>query len=566
MITKDIDKADDNITTYTSDWRDALPVLSEADEIIGHNIIDFDIPVIQKFEPDFKPKSASVLDTLVWARLVAPDIQRRDFDKKDLPPRLNGSHSLKAWGLRLGKLKGDFEGPWDTLTEEMLEYAVQDVHVTHALHDYLTSKKFSKKSISLEHAVHRICSAQERHGFLFDKDKAWNLATSLEEQREKLEKELQEIFPPYEVRTPFMPKATNSKYGYVKGEMTEKVTTVTFNPQSRHHIANRLKNKYRWKPKEHTPNGQPKIDETILQSLNYPEAKKLADYFLVAKRIAALSEGRQAWLSNVKGDNRIHGRVLVNGAVTGRATHRNPNMAQIPSCRVPFGKECRELFTVPEGKVLVGSDVSGLELRVLAHFMYPIDKGAYAKAILEGDIHTFNQQKAGLETRDQAKTFIYALIFSAGAEKLGQIVGGTRATGAKLKKRFFKELPALDSFITKVKQKAEDQGYLTGLDGRLLKVRSPHSSPNLIIQSAGALICKRWLIEINKEVHIQGLRDRCRQVAWVHDEVQWECDEDVGELFGELAVRSIKKAGDYFGIRTPLDAEYRVGRNWSETH
>ena len=195
-----------------------------------------------------------------------------------------------------------------------------------------------------------------------------------------------------------------------------------------------------------------------------------------------------------------------------------------------------------------------------------MDKGAYARAILEGDIHTFNQHKAGLETRDQAKTFIYALIFSAGAEKLGQIVGGTRATGAKLKKRFFKELPALDSFITKVKEKADDQGYLTGLDGRLLKVRSPHSSPNLIIQSAGALICKRWLIEINKEVHAQGLRDRCRQVAWVHDEVQWECDKDVGELFGELAVRSIRKAGDYFGIRTPLDAEYRIGNNWSETH
>ena len=240
-------------------------------------------------------------------------------------------------------------------------------------------------------------------------------------------------------------------------------------------------------------------------------------------------------------------------------------MAQVPSCRVPYGTECRELFKVPEGKVLVGVDVSGLELRALSHYLYPYDKGAYAEVVLNGDIHTFNQ-KAGLDTRDQAKTFIYALIFGAGPAKLGSIAGGTHHTGLKLKKKFFAEIPALKRLIDAVSSKASSNKYLIGLDGRKLPVRSAHSSLNLLIQSAGSLICKRWLIEMHKEVFINGWRDRCHQVAWVHDETQWECDEELGELFGKVSVAAVGAAGKYFDIRTRLDAEYSVGKNWSETH
>ncbi len=549
---------------WTHDWREALPVLEDADLLVGHNIIEFDIPFIQRLEPSFNPKG-TVRDTLVLARLVWPDVKSKDFDREDFPNKLIGSHSLKAWGMRLGVHKGDFDGPWDTLTEEMLEYAKQDTEVTLTLYNSLKEQKFDERSIRLEHSVHKICMKQSNLGFKFDENSAWSLLEMLSLKRKSIEEELQLAFPPYEVRTPFMPKASNSKYGYVKGELTEKVHEVVFNPASRHHIANRLKNKYGWKPKHHTDKGQPKIDETVLMSLPYPEAKKLAQYFLIHKRIAAIGEGRQAWLNNVT-SGRIHGRVITNGAVSGRATHVRPNCAQIPSVRVPYGKECRSLFTVGEDNVLVGSDVSGLELRVLAHYMYPMDGGEYAKAILEGDIHTYNQKKAGLETRDQAKTFIYALIFSAGAEKLGQIAGGGRKVGASLKKKFLKELPALNALIGQVTYKAESKGYLLGLDGRKLRVRSPHSSVNLLIQSAGAVLCKRWLVEMHAEVIRKDLKDHCNQVAWVHDEVQWECRKQKAKEFGEIAVQSIRQAGDFFGFRMQLDAEYKVGRDWSETH
>lgn len=560
LVIKDIDSG--KIDTFT-DVDEAIKYLESADVIIGHNVLDFDILALKLLKPSFNPPK--VIDTLVYARLVWPDIRNDDASIEDFPVKLTGSHSLKAWGIRLGEHKGDYDGGWEHFSQEMLDYCIQDVETTHVLFKHLEDQKFPKMSIDLEHKVHSLCLEQERYGFMFDTGSAWSLVGDLTVERDTLEKELTNIFPTYTVSTPFLPAASNSKYGYVKGVMTEKHTTITFNPNSRVHIANRLEDKYNWKPKEFTPSGQAKIDEGILSKLPYPEAKSLAKYFLVQKRIAAIAEGKQAWLNNVKGD-RIHGRVLTNQAVSGRATHRNPNMAQVPSVRVPYGRACRELFIVPEGKVLVGSDVSGLELRALSHFMHPKDNGAYAEVILNGDIHSHNQRLAGLETRDQAKTFIYALIFSAGAEKLGAIAGGNRAKGKKLKSQFLKELPALADLIQKVTTKAQQTKSLKGLDGRTLRVRSAHSSLNLLIQSAGALICKQWLIEIHKELNKLGWQDRCRQVAWVHDEVQFECDEQLGEQFGELAVRSIRKSGDFFNIRTQLDAEYKVGKSWAETH
>ncbi len=564
VVTQDLDT--EEVVTYTDNWRDALPVLLDANELVGHNVVDFDVPAIQTIEPDFRPEWNKITDTLIWSRLCFPDISNKDFMKGELPLKLRGSHSLRAWGVRLKNLKGDFTGPWDKFTQEMLEYCVQDVAVTTALYRNLEDQRFSKKSIELERHVHRICGEQQSKGFLFDVDKAWKLRETLHKERVLLDSEFKAMFPDYEVKTPFVPKVNNKTRGYKKGVLTHKSQTIQFNPNSRHHIANRLKEKYGWKPEQHTEKGQPKVDETILQSLPYPEAKKLAKYFLLTKRIAALSDGKQAWLNNVSPDNRIHGRVITNGAVTGRATHRNPNMAQVPSCRVPYGTECRELFKVPEGKVLVGVDVSGLELRALAHYLYPYDKGAYAEVVLNGDIHTFNQRAAGLDTRDQAKTFIYALIFGAGPAKLGSIAGGTHHTGLKLKKKFFTEIPALKRLIDAVSNKASSNKYLIGLDGRKLPVRSAHSSLNLLIQSAGSLICKRWLVEMHKDVLTMGWRDRCQQVAWVHDETQWECDEELGEEFGRLSVDSVGKAGQYFDIRTRLDAEYSVGKNWAESH
>jgi len=539
------------------------PLLENADVLIGHNIIDFDIPALRKVWPDFKP-TGRVRDTLVMSRLVWPDTKDKDYER-GMPNRLVGSHSLKAWGLRLGNTKGDFEGPWDVCTDEMVAYCEQDVKVTVDLYNRLTSEGFPDDSFALEHKVHRICLSQRDYGFSFDVHAAWQLVDQLNKDSAELEDYFQAAFPPQTHVEEFVPKVNNSKLGYVAGIPFNKERVEQFNPSSRAQIARRLTEKYGWKPKHFTPSGQPLLNERTLGELPYEEAAKLSQYLLIKKRIAAISEAKQAWLNNVV-EGRLHGSVVTNGAVSGRATQRYPNLAQVPSTRVPYGADCRRLFRADDGKVLVGSDVSGLELRALAHFLHSLDGGEYTKAVVDGDIHTYNQKLAGLDTRDQAKTFIYALIYSAGHKKLGEVAGGSEARGKELKSRFLKELPALDKLIKAVTSKATDKGYLLGLDKRKLRVRSPHSSLNLLIQSAGALLCKQWLIEIDNELKRRKLHGKCRQVAWVHDEVQFECEEELGDVFGEIAVGAIRSAGDYFNFRCPLAAEYRVGQTWAETH
>jgi DNA polymerase I-like protein with 3'-5' exonuclease and polymerase domains len=286
---------------------------------------------------------------------------------------------------------------------------------------------------------------------------------------------------------------------------------------------------------------------------------------MVQKRIGQLAEGDQAWLKKVGNDDRIHGSVITNGAVTGRATHSNPNMAQVPSVSAPFGTECRTLFHVPQGKSLVGADLSGLELRCLAHYMAKWDGGSYGRTLLEGDIHTVNQNAAGLPTRNQAKTFIYGFLYGAGAAKIGSIVGKGAAEGQRLKSRFLKQLPALAKLVEAV-QYASNRGYLLGLDGRKLFVRSSHAALNTLLQSAGALIAKQSLVEFDRLVLERGWSDKVKLVAWIHDEIQVETDEDIAEEVGTLAVRAFELAGTYFGFRIPITGEFRVGRNWAETH
>jgi DNA polymerase I-like protein with 3'-5' exonuclease and polymerase domains len=364
------------------------------------------------------------------------------------------------------------------------------------------------------------------------------------------------------VKEDFTPKKNNKKRGYVAGVPTFKSKTVVFNPGSRHHIANRLKAMYGWKPKEMTDKGQPKVDETVLEKLRYPEAKLLTEYLLVQKRLGMLAEGDNAWLKMVKPNGRIHGEVITNGAVTGRATHRNPNIAQVPAVKALYGKECRTLFTVPKDRVLVGVDVSGLELRMLAFFMKDLE---YAREVCDGDIHTVNQKAAGLATRDQAKTFIYAFCYGAGPEKIGSIAGGGAKHGKELRKQFLERTPALNALILDVKRAAE-RGYLKGLDGRRLHIRSDHAALNTLLQSAGALVCKQWMVEVDRMLALKQWSHKVQQVAWIHDECQFECDPDIADEFGREAIDCIRKAGEFFKLSVPLTGEHKIGKNWAETH
>jgi DNA polymerase I-like protein with 3'-5' exonuclease and polymerase domains len=387
-----------------------LKRLSEADMIAGHNIINFDIPAIRHLYPTFTCKE--VRDTLVLSRVIYPDIKEFDFklvQRGLLPIKLIGSHSLKAWGYRLGEYKGSFseDGDFSTWTPQMSDYCEQDVHVTVKLWEKLVEKKLSQEAEILEHEVATIIQRQVAFGFPFKQKDGEALYVTLSKRKQELTEELQKVFPPWQVRlADFVPKRDNKTKGYKAGVPVARYDTITFNPGSRQHIIYQLQTRYKWKPTEFTEKGTPKVDDEVLNKLPYPEAKVLAEYFMVDKRLGQLGDGDKAWLKLVKDDGRIHGDVITNGAVTGRMTHSNPNVAQVPAVRVPYGVECRSLFHVPAGYKEVGCDASGLELRCLAHYMARYDGGAYAKVILEGDIHSVNQQAAGLPTRDNAKTFI----------------------------------------------------------------------------------------------------------------------------------------------------------------
>ena len=547
IVLKDIDT--NEVLTLSNDT--AIDKLSNAELIIGHNIIKFDIPVLEKIY-NFKTK-AKVFDTLVATRLIWSDLMESDMKRvhsKDFPRKLVNKHSLKAWGVRLGNYKQEFETDWKEFSDEMLEYCVQDVEVTHNLYQKILEKKYSEQSLELEHAVATLIAKQERYGVLFDKEKATKLYANLSEQRDKIKREMEETFKPKVI------KRVSEKTGK---PLKDKV--VEFNPSSRMHIAERLIEKYNWKPKDFTPDGKPKVDDTVLNSLDYPEAKLLAKYFLLEKRIGMLAEGNQAYLK-LERNGRLHGTVNTNNAVTGRATAMKPNLQQVPSVSVPYGKEFRELFTVPKGKVLIGIDVSGLELRLLGHYIAKFDGGAYADIVVNGDIHTTNQHNAGLETRDQSKRFLYAWLYGAGVGKIAEVTGKTNKEAAKVKKRFLDRLPALNKLIKQVQLSAE-RGYLVGLDKRHIKVRNTFSALNTLLQGAGAAVCKQWLVEFDKAVkNFSGVQ----QVLWVHDEIQVECNREEATEIGLLAVECIKRTGKHFQLRVPLTGEYKIGNNWSETH
>ena len=567
-----------------------LTALAEADRIVGHNVIKFDIPALKKLY-GFSPPLVKVVDTLVMSRCIFSDLRNEDFGRNNFDPKLVGSHSLKAWGHRMGKATkltyGEEDGAFDHYNEEMKKYCERDCIVTQLLYDYLLKQEPSSVMMSIEHWFAFIISQQERHGFSFDLDKADRLTAKLTSIRAELKDELQQMVAPKveEMKSPagwtvegytaptkaklkLILKDAGLKQSLVNDAVKtgNKQKTTLFNPGSRQQIAAALADLGYELPVEQDAT-TPKVDEGVLKKIDHPIAAKLLDYLLVQKRLGQLAEGEQAWLKLAK-NGRIHGSVNTNGAVTGRCTHSNPNVAQVPACRVPYGEECRDLFGAGSGMKLVGCDASGLELRMLAHYLAFYDRGEYGKIVTEGDIHTANQQAAGLETRDQAKTFIYAFLYGAGDAKIGDIVGGTARDGQMLKRKFLSNLPALNRLQQDIKRKVEHGGVLSGLDGRLLRIRSSHAALNMLLQSAGAVCMKVALIQL---YHALGKSkwQHGREYAFVaniHDEFQAEVIPQHAEDFGKLAVKAIRVAGKELKLNVQLDGEYKVGTTWAETH
>jgi len=709
----------------------ALEHLSNATILIGHNIISYDVPVLQSLYPAWKC-SAQLIDTLTLSSLVYPKDKLMDLDETDfhnVESKLRGSQSLRAWGQRLANLKGDHTD-WSQFTEEMLDYCQGDVLVTVTLYSYLIkSLKQSDpelsnlKSISLEHDIAQILTLQMNTGWGFDVDSGLDLSDQLRARLNELEAAVLETIPPTIERTTFIPKRDNKNKGYLAGVPFIKEKTIPFNPGSRPQILAFFKEKYQWVPKEITKKGNPKLNDDILGDLNYPEAKLLTEYFLLQKRLSQLADGDKSWLGLVNQNNVIHGSIIANGCVTGRSTHIAPNLAQVPNAGSQYGPECRRLFKPLPGFTLLGSDAKALELRCLGGYLAHYDNGDYASKVIdpEVDIHTYNQEKFGVNTRDIAKRLIYCVpvkgteiltiggwqpyeklrvgdvvstynqdtqqkewkpileivhpfnervweinngrgfkakstashrwfttsvyspykkiivktteelsdgdllivdvpakgndigcenllrfdmgvqpvfcistengsfimkqnncvtitgncvLYGGGPTKTGSIIEPSaspdrqKSVGIEALDKFYAELPALKKLKDNVETAINERGYLKGLDGRQLYVRSAYKGLNLLLQSAGAIIMKRVGIEIYEGMTAAGLVYGVdwNQNAYVHDEYQNGVLPHHVEKASVIIKTAYKKAGEYLNFRCPIEGDVKVGTNWMETH
>jgi DNA polymerase I-like protein with 3'-5' exonuclease and polymerase domains len=518
-----------------------INLASSVDHWTGHNVIAFDAYLLNKLWGT-KIRLSQLRDTLILSRLLNPEI--------------DGGHSLDAWGRRLNQAKSkftDFDGPatGETITEwlqRMKDYCIQDTLVTMQLDKHLVHEldkfMFSEQCRTLEHKVQAIVAQQVRNGWPLNMQEAISLLTQLKTEQAQIEEGMQKVFEPTIV------------------QLKTKQKVIQFNPGSRQQVADRLI-KRGWKPTEKTLTGQYVVNEKTLEKCPVPEAKLIIRYMMLGKRTSQIEQ----WIEAAEADGKVHGKVFTNGAVTGRMTHSGPNMAQVPAVGKEYGKECRALFVTPSKDwKLVGIDASGLELRMLAHYMQDYD---YVVTVTTGrqdegtDVHTVNQKAAGLPSRSAAKTFIYALLYGAGPAKIGSIVGGGYVEGQVLIDSFMRNLPSLGNLSKKVAKYAST-GKIPGLDGRQIWIRSPHAALNSLLQGAGAMVMKQALVIFDDKLKKQKIPYQF--LGNIHDEIQLTVPEQHAILAGELGIQAIKEAGLHFKLRCPLDGECKIGRNWSETH
>lgn len=533
-------------------------VLNEADLIVGHNIIGYDLPALKKLTGI--EVTTPVVDTLILAKLVY-------YDKDK-----SWSHSLDAYGKRLGEKKAHYND-WTKYTEEMEEYCKQDVTVTTKLYSHLKRKArwLPKEALELEQDVQKIITQQYIIGWKFDIEKARALHIELVEEKEKAEEELFIVFKPMflpdkSIKSEKEKDKPRTRMGITYINERQDIKLTQFNPGSGKHIVWWVEQLYGKQSWDLTEKGNPKTDaDTLIEMFEQHDwAKPLLHYLEVTKILGQLAEGPKAWLKLVDGkDGRLHGQADILGAVTGRFTHSNPNLAQVPSVRAYKGREARSLFTVRQGYKLVGADASGLELRTLSHYLSRYDKGKYGATVLEGDIHSANQEAAGLPTRDMAKTFIYGFLYGAGDAKIGTIVNGTSKEGKKLKTRFLAKTDGLGALVRDVKEAAKRK-WLKGLSGRRLFVRSPHSALNTLLQSAGAYFMKYWVVAVQKMIESEGFD--AHMVGNIHDEIQVEVREDQAEKFAKNLESLFIEVGEAIGMRIKMEGEAKIGNNWYETH
>ncbi|CAB4161224.1 PolA DNA polymerase I - 3'-5' exonuclease and polymerase domains [uncultured Caudovirales phage] len=525
---------------------EGLDRLRAASKIVFHNGLGYDFWAINKLYPNTLRRD-QVVDSLILCRMKDPE----------------SKHSLELLGERIGINKGDHRD-FSRFSEQMVTYCLRDVEILQAYWSKLAGYyKAYPQAVECEHAVGYALACQEHHGFRLHVGKAQALERTLRSELLAIERKLQSVFPPI----------THVRVSEKTGKLL-KPKVEHFNPGSRQQIAQRLWDKYKWKPTLFTETGQPKIDESTLKECPGAEAKLLMDYFGLQKKLGQLADGDNAWLKLVDKDHYVHGRVNQCGARTHRMSHFGPNMAQVDS-----DPRMRECWIPDEGEVLVGCDADSLELRMLAHYLGKYDDGEFSRSLLEGrkedgtDVHSRNQKAAQFHSRDNAKTLIYALLYGAGDAKLGKIVrhdadgasvrvqGSDTALGKQVRANLLTGVKGLDRLVATVQRLHAKQQWLPAIDGRPIKSASEHSALNTLLQSAGGIVMKYALV-IFDQTH-GHLVNYC---ANVHDEVQMSVKPEHAEAVGQAFAAAIQKAGEHLGIRCPLKGNYDIGNSWADTH
>ena len=412
-------------------------------------------------------------------------------------------------------------------------------------------------SCRLEHRVAEILTEQEIHGWTFDEQKSFQLESHLRREMEELTQVLRRQFPLIGGAL-FTPKRDNSTQGYKAGAEFQRLKE--FNPTSRDHIAWILTTHFKVKLSKITTTGKPIIDEITLTEIDIPFSKACAKCLTIKKKLGMISEGVNAWNKLVTTKGKIHHNCSVS-TNTFRCAHRKPNLAQVPS-----DKEFRELFTASPKHIMVGADLSGIELRMLAHYLGRYDGGRYADILLNDDIHQVNADKIGI-TRRQVKTVTYAFLYGAGNEKIGMSYDNSlqpkeaRKKGSEIREAFVSAIEGLSDLLGAVSNKAAN-GYLLALDGRRVLVDSPHKALNYLLQCSAGIVAKRWMVIANDAIH----NPHTHQLAFVHDELQYETPEEDATNLMNLLEKAAELAGEYYNLRCPIAAEAKQGKTWADVH
>lgn len=413
--------------------------------------------------------------------------------------------------------------------------------------------------LSLENRVAEILSDQEIHGWYFDEEAAHRLESTLRCELENLTGSLRKRHP-FVAGAEFTPKRDNKSSGYVEGRPFTRLKE--FSPTSRDHIAWLMQTHYNWKPTEFTDKGKPSIDEVVLQDIGTPMALEFSRCLDLTKKLGMLTEGVNAWLKLVR-NKRIHHNCET-ATNTFRCAHRKPNLAQVPS-----ESDFRKLFCASPGMCMVGADLAGIELRMLAHYLARYDGGRYGHVLLNGDIHQENADKIGISRR-LVKTVTYAFLYGAGDQKIGlsydpQLsTSAARSKGKEIRQAYMDAIPGLQKLVEAVKRKAEGTGEVRAIDGRRIACDGPHKALNYLLQGSAACIAKRWMLLTHEAIIRADIE--AHQLAFIHDELQFECTPEYANDLKFSLCWAAQAAGEYYDLRVPIAAEAKQGNDWSEVH